>query len=130
MSDRVFIPRVHGATISSPTVVMGAIPTIYVYNVTESELETLEHGSQGALLLNIGLSCFAFGVAFLIAVLTITFTTPELTKMVVFWLCAIFGIGAGIILLIIGARSLKPTKELCDRIRARVPSSPEASSGS
>ena len=93
-------------------VVRGRVDSVTLYEVKEDELQRLEDGQNGGLLLSIGFSAWA-------AIATAaSFANPYTA--VVFVVVTVGGLLAGIVLGIMWFVSRKSNKRICDEIRARV----------
>ena len=100
-----------------PEIVTYRIPRIEVYQVTDDELKRLEEGcSQVGQDLTLAVACFSFFVAFLIALLTATFSS------VVGIIFVIVDIGSGLVGIYTGVRwwrSREKTPNVMAQIRSR-----------
>ena len=100
----------------------GRVESVDLYEIKDSELESLERGSPADLQLNFGI--FALSTAFSAACALTAATFPNETVHTVFVVVAVVGVMLGGYLLLQWRRSHSSQKELCARIRGRIP--PEA----
>lgn len=91
---------------------------VNIYEVTESELNTLENGGQSALMLDIAFSLLSIAVTCIITLFTSTFSSESIKTGFLF--VAIIGIIVGGVLLILGFRQRKSVSSIIKSIKARM----------
>lgn len=100
-------------------VVRGRVDSVTLYEVKEDELQRLEDGQNGGLLLNFAIAFISIGFSAWAAIATAaSFANPYTA--VVFVVVTVGGLLAGIVLGIMWFVSRKSNKRICDEIRARV----------
>lgn len=100
------------------------IPTseIKIYQVKESELEQLEHGSQSDLFLEIGIACISIFASFLTSLLT---ANMGKATFIVFVCIAVISAIAGLVLVCLWYRCRKSKKSIIEKIRSNEKTSDE-----
>lgn len=105
----------------------GRIDSLDVFELKESELETLERGTPADLYLNFAIFLISQAVACVLALVTAEFKQPVYqTTAIVF---AVVGIIIGAFLLLLWYRVRKDTKAVIAQIRARIKSEGAATPG-
>jgi hypothetical protein len=103
----------------APAIRRGRIEQLTIYEVSESELETLERGSPIALYLNFSVFLLSVSASFLIALFTTTISSER--TFTVFVVVTTLFLALGVLLLGLWFRSRVSIREVARRIRARVP---------
>ena len=90
-----------------------------IYDVTESELETLAQGSPDSIILNFSIFLFTVFISFLVALIT---SPPKSDRVfIVFLIFTIIGALGGVILLLIWLKSRKSVSKTIKTIKDRLP---------
>ena len=97
----------------------GRVDSVDLYEIKDSELDLLERGSPIDLQLNFAIFLFSIAFTAIAALATATFTSG--TAKTVFIVVVVVGILLGGYLLISWARSRHSLREVCKRIRSRIP---------
>jgi len=103
---------------SDPEIRRARIRTLTIYEVSDSELLTLERGSPHSMYLNFALSLFSMAISFLITLLTVPI--PSEKKYVCFLLLVIVGFVAGSILIAVWFTTRRSMSQLVRTIRQRL----------
>lgn len=103
-------------------IVRGPVDSLSLYEITDYELEILEEGSPSSTFLNFAIFFFSIGASFLLTLLTVTIESIFLFA--VFVIVTTVGLSASLVLFVLWRRTRSRTKDLCKRIRARVPTAP------
>ena len=90
-----------------------------IYEVSESELDTLERGSPDSLYLNIAIALLSVAVSLTATLLTATI--KSLAIFVVFVVCTVVGYVGGILLLLLWRRTRRSLINCAAAIRNRLP---------
>ncbi len=103
-------------------IVRGPLDSLSLYEITDYELELLEEGSPSSTFLNFAIFFFSIGASFC----TTLFTVPiaSIYVFTVFVILTVVGVFASIVLFVLWRRTRSRTKDLCKKIRARVPTAP------
>lgn len=103
-------------------ILRGPIDSLSLYEITDYELELLEEGSPSSTFLNFAIFFFSIGASFC----TTLFTVPiaSLFMFAVFVIVTVIGAFASIVLFVLWRRTRSRTRDLCKKIRARVPTAP------
>ena len=104
----------------------GRLDTLSIYEISESELNTLGGGSPNSIYLNFAILTLTFGVSFLIAILTTVIESDRLFY--TFVILSIIGMGSSIILFVLWRKTYAPISKLVKTIRERIPPQGEAES--
>lgn len=96
----------------------GRVDSVTLYEVTDSELETLERGSPGSLQLNFAFALIPTGLSFLTALLTSQVSDRVYLLFVVLTVACLL---VGVILLAQWGRSRKSTTNVLRKIKERIP---------
>lgn len=94
------------------------VDSLIIYEITESELDTLINGTQSSLYLNISISAFSFFISFLISLLTCSFENKLAIK-TVFISVAVFTIIFATIYFIRWLVARKDLKTILNKIKNR-----------
>ena len=97
----------------------GRVDSVDLYEIKDSELDLLERGSPADLQLNFAIFLLSSAFSSICALATATFASPRIEN--VFTLVAIVGVIIGTYLLISWYRSHTSHREVCRRIRERIP---------
>jgi len=103
-------------------VIRGPVDSLSLYEITDHELDILEEGSPSSTFLNFAILFSSVGVSFLVALLTIAIESIYVFS--VFVIVTIVGVGASVVLFVLWYRTRSKVRDLCKRIRARVPTEP------
>ncbi len=103
----------------SPEIRRARMQTLTIYEVSESELETLERGAPDSIFLNISLFLFSCAMTSLVALLTCKFTSSVTNNG--FLLAAIIGFSIGSVLFVLWCRNRKTSASVIAGIRDRLP---------
>ncbi len=104
---------------SEVTIKRAKVDSLTIYEITESELQLLQNGSQSSFYLNICISSASFFVAFIISLLTTSFTGKEIIKTV--FVC--ISVCTFIVMILYFIRWLfakKDLKKIFERIKNRI----------
>lgn len=99
-------------------VTRGKVDSIVLYEVTEDELQTLEHGPANATYFNFAIALIPLGVSLFVTIFTVTITS--VATLAIFFSTGLICLLAGVILLIVWYRTEDSAKGLIRRIRERV----------
>lgn len=102
-----------------PAIVRGKIGKLTIYEVSESELETLERGSPVALYLNFAIFLLSIGLSFLLTLFTATIGSQRTFTVLV--VISTVGLVGGAVLLGLWLHSRQSIRAIGRRIRDRVP---------
>ena len=97
----------------------GRVDSVDLYEIKDSELDLLEKGSPSELQLNFAIFLLSTAFSSICALVTATFSNPQLEN--IFTLVAIVGILFGAYLLLSWYRSRTSLQAVCRRIRERIP---------
>lgn len=100
----------------------GRVGSVDLYEITDSELDTLEKGSPANMQLNFAVFLLAVAFAAIIALCTAEFNNQTIE--IAFIVVSVVGILLGLYFLISCFRNHTSTKTICSKIRNRI-SSPE-----
>ncbi len=103
-------------------IVRGAQDSLSLYEITDYELEILEQGSPSSAYLNFAIMFFTIVLSFLATLVTIDM--PAGHAFTVFSVLTVFGFGSSAVLFELWRRTRSRTKDVCKKIRARVPTAP------
>ena len=102
-------------------IVMGKIDSLSVFQISDSELKTLERGSPSSIYLNFAILLISIGCSFFISLVSIDIQSVKLfAAFLVFTLVG--GIG-GVILLLLWYRERGEISEVIQSIQSRMPRS-------
>jgi hypothetical protein len=93
-----------------------------IYTIHESELDELARGSPASTELNLAIAFLSVGVSLLAALLTTP--RPAIYIFTVLVVIVVATIIAGVVLIVLWARSRKSSKKLADTIKGRMPPEP------
>ena len=102
-----------------PTIQRGRLDTLTIYDVSESELDTLERGSPDSLFLNLAIFVLSVAISFSITLATTDVSSTRL--FCVFVILTVVGYLAGATFGLLWWTSHKSVKSVVKRIRERVP---------
>lgn len=102
------------------TIVRGRVDSLSLYEITETELYTLERGSPYSIHLNIGVSLVTLGLSFLASLLTIDTQAQATILLIVFVVLTIAGIIGGTILIILWKNARVETTDVVKKIKQRI----------
>ena len=102
-------------------VIRGRVDSLSLYEVTDSELRTLERGSPNSIYLNFAVFLLSTGASFLISILTATIEPIELYVAFLVVTCVSFVVG--LVLLALWWRNRGSVQETIQDIKRRIPSS-------
>jgi hypothetical protein len=107
-----------------PEIIRGRVSSFAVYEVTDSELATLEKGAPGSLYLTFATNLVSIAVCFLVALLSpLPAGSAAVTKTwIVFCVITVVGFCVGLFLLILWVANYRRTSSITKAIRARLPS--------
>jgi hypothetical protein len=103
----------------APAIRRGRIDSITIYEISDSELNTLEFGSPDSIYLNFSIALISVCLSFLISLLTTTIDSIYI-YIIFIVLIIICGI-VGLILFVIWFKKRESTSDLINQIRNRVP---------
>jgi hypothetical protein len=107
-------------------IVRGAVDSLSLYEITDYELDLLEEGSPSSTYLNFAVLFVSIGLSFLTTLLTVEI--PSGHVFTIFVVLAVAGIGSSAVLFVLWRGTRSRTKDLCIKIRARVPVAPVSDS--
>lgn len=102
-----------------PAIRRGRIEQLTIYEITEAELEKLEHGTPASLLLNFAIFLLSLAASFLVALLTTTISSTSL--FIVFVIVTTIGFMVGLVLLALWRREHLVVTDIAECIRRRLP---------
>ena len=97
----------------------GRVDSVDLYEIKDGELDLLEKGSPATLQLNFAILLLSTAFSSICALATATFANPRIETL--FTLVAIVSVVIGTYLLISWYRSHTSHREVCHRIRERIP---------
>lgn len=100
-------------------IVRGAVDSLSLYEITDFELEGLERGSPTSSLFNFAIFGGSVGLSFSATLLTVEISSIKI--FLLFLVIAIVGLLSSGVLFVLWRRFGSSTKDLCKKIRARVP---------
>ncbi len=103
-------------------IVRGPVDSLSLYEITDYELELLEQGSPSSTYFNFAIFFISIGLSFLTTLLTVEIQSVYLFS--VFTVLTVIGIFAALVLFQLWRRTKSRTRDLCKKIRARVPTAP------
>lgn len=103
-------------------IVRGSVSSLSLYEITDHELEQLEEGGPSSTYFNFAIFFISVGMSFLTTLLTVDKLPIHIFT--VFVVLAVIGIGSALVLFTIWKKTRSRTKDLCIKIRARVPVAP------
>lgn len=107
--DESFLPAIRRARFDRLT----------IYEVSESELDTLEKGSPDSIYLNVGIALLSAAISLTVTLLTATIASTA--TFVVFVVCTVVGYVVGVVLLLLWRRSRNSVSDCIKIIRGRLP---------
>jgi glucan phosphoethanolaminetransferase (alkaline phosphatase superfamily) len=102
-------------------IIRGRVDSLSLYEVTDSELKTLERGSPSSIYLNFAIFLLSVGISFLIALLSTTISS--LRVYIAFIVLTSVSLIIGLVLLCLWWRNRGAVRETIDEIKQRIPSS-------
>jgi hypothetical protein len=103
-------------------IVRGPVDSLSLYEITDYELEVLEQGSPSSTFLNFAITFFSIGASFFTTLVTVDIASIYLFA--TFLVLTVVGLAASAILFVLWRRTRSRVKDLCKKIRARVPTVP------
>jgi hypothetical protein len=103
-------------------IIRGPIDSLSLYEITDYELELLEQGSPSSTHFNFAIFFVSIGLSFLTTLLTVEIKSIYIFS--VFTVLTVVGILAALVLFQLWRRTRSKTRDLCKKIRARVPTAP------
>ncbi len=100
-------------------IVRGPFDSLSLYEITDYELEIFEAGSPSSTFLNFAIFCFSLGVSFAITLLTVEIVSIYVFS--VFTILTFAGLISAAVLFVLWRQTRSKTKDLCKKIRSRVP---------
>ena len=97
----------------------GRVDSVDLYEIKDGELDLLEKGSPADLHLNFAIALLSVAFSSICALATATFANPRFESL--FTLVAVVGVIIGAYLLISWYQSRTSHREVCHRIRGRIP---------
>jgi hypothetical protein len=110
-------PRDSGET--TRLVRLGRVESVDLFEIKESELELFEKGSPSDFQLNFAIFLLSLAFAAICSLVTATFSNP--TVKTIFLFVSVVGIFLGGYLLVSWWRNHTSSKEVCKKIRQRIP---------
>lgn len=105
---------------SKPLVVRrGRVESVDLYEIKDSELETLEKGTPAELQLNFAIFLISLAFGAISSLLTATF--PNEVTQTVYIIISVVGTLGGVYLVIAWWRTRSEVQQLCKRIKERIP---------
>lgn len=101
-----------------PKIRKGKVDSLTIYEVTESELETIEIGSPNSNFLNFGIALLSTAISFLTSLLTVEILNIKL--FVIFTIVTVVGLVVGVILLVMWYKTKNNIELVFKKIRGRV----------
>lgn len=99
-------------------IVRGRVDSLSLYEITETELDTLEKGSPYSVHLNFGIFLLTLGFSFFVSL--VSANAPSLAVLVVFVVLAVVGIVGGSFLLILWYNAKGEMTDIVKKIRQRI----------
>lgn len=109
----------HGRTEKGVRIRRGKVDSLPLYEITESELESLVRGSPGSTYLNFAVFSFSVAISFLIALLTSSISSDRVYA--VFVLLVIVGLAAGVLFTILWRGCRRDSEAAVRTIKERMP---------
>jgi hypothetical protein len=103
---------------ASPRIRRGRVDSLTLYEITESELDTLEQGSPASLHLNFAIFFVSTALSFLVALLTTTISSDR--TYCFFVVVMVVSFTASVVLGVLWFRQRKSASLLTQKIRQRV----------
>lgn len=103
----------------TPRIRRGNISSLTVFEITDYELDTLERGGPVSTYQTFGIFLLSTGLSFAVSLLTTNIESDRL--FLLFTVVTFVGIVFGIMSIAVWYRERSPIREVCDRIRSRVP---------
>ena len=97
----------------------GRVESVDLYEIKDTELDTLEKGTPADLQLNFAVFLLSIAFSAIAALATATFSNKTIETL--FLLVAVVGVLLGIYLMVSWSRTRSEVRELCKRIRQRIP---------
>ena len=103
----------------SPEIRRARMQTLTIYEVSESELELLEHGAPDSIFLSISLLLFSCAMTSLVTLITCDFSSSVAANG--FLVATIVGFVVGLVLFVLWCRTRKASSKIIEGIRNRLP---------
>ena len=103
-------------------IIRGPVGSLSLYEITDYELELLEQGSPSSNFLNFAIFFFSIGASFFTTLVTVTIQSVYVFA--IFVVLTVLGLFASLVLFQLWRGSKSRTRDLCKKIRARVPTVP------
>jgi len=97
----------------------GRVESVDLYEIKDNELDQLEQGTPAGLQLNFSIFLLSIAFGAISSLFTATFSNKTIET--IYIVISVVGVLAGIYLLIAWRRTKSPVRELCRRIRERIP---------
>jgi len=102
-----------------PKIKKGKVDSLTIYEITDSELETIERGSPNSTFFNIGIALLSFAISFLVTLVTVDLTLrPKLFT--VFTIVTVVGFIVGAVLMILWVKTKNDVDDVLKKIRDRI----------
>jgi hypothetical protein len=105
-------------------IIRGPVGSLSLYEITDYELELLEQGSPSSTYFNFAIFFFSIGASFFTTLVTVKIQSVYVFS--IFVVLAVLGTFAALVLFQLWRRTKSRTRNLCEKIRARVPTAPIA----
>jgi hypothetical protein len=102
-----------------PKIKRGRVQSVVIYEMSESELETLERGSKSESLLNLFISAATTAASFLATLATLDLTGSPIVR-TVFIVITVVGSFSSVILAVLWWRARSDRNDVVNRIRKRL----------
>ena len=103
---------------NSLRIIRGRVDSLSLYEITETELDTLERGSPYSIYLNFGVFLLTLGLSFLTSLLTTD--TRSSMLLIVFVTLTVVGLIGGTFLIMLWHNTRKEVSEVVKRIKTRI----------
>lgn len=108
-------------------IIRGSVDSLALYEITDYELEIFEKGGPSSTYFNISVALLSVGLSFMSTIMTVDIV--NIKTYTLFLLLSLVGIVGGAVNLVLWLKTRSPTKHICEKIRARVPTLPLPSPG-
>lgn len=113
------IPEPRAAADGEVRIRRGRVASVDLYEIKDSELDLLEHGSPAELYLNFAIFLISLAFASITTLATATFTMPQIATL--YLVVSVVGVLGGIFLLILWLRTRVSVARVAGQIRSRIP---------